>query len=107
VPVMQVIADLALQPLRDIDLPGFGPIMSVRPPSRPIRDYTSAGCWKVNTSLSNTVGIFEFPIALNDSRAFPPAFRTAMEMLSLCTSIPIYLGVLVIKGCAPFRDGLR
>src|SRR5437870_13595665 len=34
---------------------------------------------------------------------FPEAFMTALEILSLCTSIPIYL-VLVIKG-APFRRG--
>src|SRR5215469_2978663 len=33
----------------------------------------------------------------------PAEFRTAIEMLSLCTSIPIYLRLLVIKGCAPFR----
>src|SRR5215472_9046216 len=32
---------------------------------------------------------------------FPAAFLTAIEMLSLCTSIPIYLVLLVIKG-APF-----
>src|SRR3984893_9254687 len=30
---------------------------------------------------------------------FPAPFITAIEMLSLCTSIPIYL-VLVIKGCS-------
>ena len=29
---------------------------------------------------------------------FPAAFITATEMLSLCTSIPIYLMLLVIKG---------
>jgi hypothetical protein len=33
------------------------------------------------------------------------AFRTAIEMLSLCTSMPIYLLLLVIKGCS-CRDGL-
>src|SRR6476620_10554000 len=32
----------------------------------------------------------------------PTAFRTAIEMLSLCTSIPIYL-VLVIKGVPPLE----
>src|SRR6266853_4409916 len=32
----------------------------------------------------------------------PTEFRTAIEMLSVCTSIPIYL-VLVIKGC-PFLE---
>src|SRR5271169_3355310 len=36
---------------------------------------------------------------------FPAAFLTAIEMLSLCTSMPIYL-VLVIKGCS-FLEGLR
>src|SRR5580700_10171556 len=36
---------------------------------------------------------------------FPAAFLTASEMLSLCTSMPIYL-VLVIKGCS-FLEGLR
>src|ERR1700756_5343468 len=36
----------------------------------------------------------------------PAAFLTAIEMLSLCTSKPIYLVVLVIKGCS-FLDGLR
>src|ERR1700683_2826345 len=30
---------------------------------------------------------------------FPAAFLTAIEMLSLCTSMPIYL-VLVIEGCS-------
>src|ERR1700726_4256905 len=30
---------------------------------------------------------------------FPETFMTAIEILSLCTSIPIYL-VLVIKGCS-------
>src|ERR1700692_3927863 len=35
---------------------------------------------------------------------FPEAFMTALEILSLCTSIPIYL-VLVIKGCS-FLEGL-
>jgi hypothetical protein len=30
---------------------------------------------------------------------FPAAFMTAIEVLSLCTSIPIYL-LLVIKGCS-------
>src|SRR5882762_4593854 len=35
---------------------------------------------------------------------FPEAFLTAIEILSLCTSIPIYL-VLVIKGCS-FLEGL-
>src|SRR5208282_439970 len=35
---------------------------------------------------------------------FPAAFLTAIEMLSLCTSMPIYL-VLVIKGCS-FLEGL-
>src|ERR1700747_1862468 len=30
---------------------------------------------------------------------FPEAFMTAIEILSLCTSMPIYL-VLVIKGCS-------
>src|SRR5580658_8550997 len=36
---------------------------------------------------------------------FPAPFRTAIEILSLCTSMPIYL-VLVIKGCS-FLEGLR
>src|SRR5271155_4304160 len=36
---------------------------------------------------------------------FPAEFITAIEMLSLCTSMPIYL-VLVIKGCS-FLEGLR
>src|SRR5215469_14807488 len=41
---------------------------------------------------------------LDDTFTILPAeFRTAIEMLSLCTSIPIYLLLLVIKGCAPFR----
>src|SRR6266404_5462221 len=35
---------------------------------------------------------------------FPEAFMTAIEILSLCTSMPIYL-VLVIKGCS-FLEGL-
>src|SRR5450432_3063141 len=35
---------------------------------------------------------------------FPAAFITAIEILSLCTSMPIYL-VLVIKGCS-FLEGL-
>src|SRR5215471_9438852 len=35
----------------------------------------------------------------------PAAFRTAIEMLSLCTSIPIYL-VLIIEG-VPFWRSLR
>src|SRR5215468_6052391 len=37
---------------------------------------------------------------------FPAEFLTAIEILSLCTSIPIYLALLVIKGCS-FLDGLR
>src|SRR3974390_1903534 len=37
--------------------------------------------------------------------SLPAAFRTAIEILSLCTSIPIYL-VLVIKGRSSL-DGLR
>src|SRR6201982_808534 len=36
---------------------------------------------------------------------FPAAFLTAIEILSLCTSMPIYLVLLVIKGCS-FLDGL-
>src|SRR6202162_2661297 len=36
--------------------------------------------------------------------SFPASFLTAIEMLSLCTSIPIYLQ-LVIKGCS-FLEGL-
>src|ERR1700745_1073764 len=36
----------------------------------------------------------------------PAAFLTAIEILSLCTSMPIYLVLLVIKGCS-FLDGLR
>src|SRR5258708_36296741 len=35
---------------------------------------------------------------------FPEALMTAIEILSLCTSMPIYL-VLVIKGCS-FLEGL-
>src|ERR1700720_1430440 len=37
--------------------------------------------------------------------SFPAAFLTAIEILSLCTSKPIYL-VPVIKGCS-FLEGLR
>src|SRR5450631_4362287 len=37
--------------------------------------------------------------------SFPAAFLTAIEILSLCTSKPIYL-VSVIKGCS-FLEGLR
>src|ERR1700681_3193446 len=36
---------------------------------------------------------------------FPASFLTAIEILSLCTSMPIYL-MLVIKGCS-FLEGLR
>jgi len=36
----------------------------------------------------------------------PAAFLTAIEMLSLCTSMPIYLVLLVVRGCS-FLDGLR
>src|ERR1700733_11465461 len=36
----------------------------------------------------------------------PTEFLTAIEILSLSTSMPIYLMVLVIKGCS-FLDGLR
>src|ERR1700675_2738811 len=36
---------------------------------------------------------------------FPAPFITAIEMLSLCTSMPIYL-VLVIKGCS-FLEGFE
>src|SRR5271167_4147379 len=36
---------------------------------------------------------------------FPAAFLTAIEILSLCTSMPIYL-VLVIKGCS-FLEGFE
>src|SRR5580692_1113478 len=36
---------------------------------------------------------------------FPASFLTAIEILSLCTSMPIYL-VLVIKGCS-FLEGFE
>src|SRR6266700_5862091 len=36
----------------------------------------------------------------------PAAFLAAIEMLSLCTSIPIYLVLLIIKGRS-FPEGLR
>src|SRR5215471_5433725 len=38
---------------------------------------------------------------------FPAAFITATEMLSLCTSIPIYLMLLVIKGVLSGRVELN
>src|SRR5215468_5197556 len=45
-------------------------------------------------------------VSMTDSiTTLPAEFLTAIEMLSLCTSMPIYL-VLVIKGCS-FLDGLR
>src|SRR5262249_27822626 len=45
-------------------------------------------------------------VSMTDSiTIFPALFITAIEMLSLCTSIPIYL-LLVIQGRS-FLDGLR
>src|SRR5262250_3983148 len=45
-------------------------------------------------------------VSMTDSiTTLPAEFLTAIEILSVCTSMPIYL-VLVIKGCS-FLDGLR
>src|SRR5450755_549655 len=48
---------------------------------------------------------FAFVSITHSITSFPAAFLTAIEILSLCTSKPIYL-VSVIKGCS-FLEGLR
>src|SRR6266851_6637794 len=48
---------------------------------------------------------FAFVSITHSITSFPASFLTAIEMLSLCTSMPIYL-VPVIKGCS-FLEGLR
>src|SRR5450755_4228463 len=48
---------------------------------------------------------FAFVSITHSITSFPAAFLTAIEILSLCTSKPIYL-VPVIKGCS-FLEGLR
>src|ERR1700693_5558463 len=48
---------------------------------------------------------FAFVSITHSITSFPASFLTAIEMLSLCTSMPIYL-VPVIKGCS-FLGGVR
>ena len=44
-------------------------------------------------------GLLAFVSMTHSIPIFPEAFMTAIEILSLCTSMPIYL-VLVINGCS-------
>src|SRR5258707_8980300 len=48
---------------------------------------------------------FAFVSITHSITSFPASFLTAIEMLSLCTSMPIYL-VPVIKGCS-FLEGFE
>src|SRR5258707_8644036 len=62
-------------------------------------------CKSPRSPLINCKIMLAFVSITHSIAIFPEAFMTAIEILSLCTSMPIYL-VLVIKGCS-FLGGVE